>query len=287
MTAETRTLGLRIVAELLLGGGLAMVAFALGVRNVARIRSSLLAYSDHLTNELGFLRLPYSAKHIISVQGLGLVLTGLCLLLGLWLAASVLIVVVAAPKPWLHGRRVKRVNAIEEQLDGWLQGLAASLRATPSLGEAIEFSMGLVHAPLRDELDLLVKEQRLGTPLDDALSHMGERIASRTVQSALSALRIGRNTGGDLSTILERSAATLREMARLEGVVRTKTAEGKAQAYVVAVLPFPMIGLLSYLNPSLLAPLVESFRGYCVVAAAVAMWISAIAIARKVLDVDL
>ena len=42
--------------------------------------------------------------------------------------------------------------------------------------------------------------------------------------------------------------AALREIARLEGVVRTKTAEGKAQAMVVAVMPFPLIGLLNYLN---------------------------------------
>ncbi len=287
MTAEASLLALRMSAEILLGGGIAVVALVFAAQNVARLRASLSAYASNLTQELSFLRLPHSAKQIIGAQALGLVLTCLCLLLGFGLAASVLVVIVAAPKSWLHGRRVKRVNEIEEQLDGWLQGLAASLRATPSLGEGIEFSMGLVHAPLRDEIGVLVKEQRLGTPLDDALAHLGERVASRTVQSALSALRIGRNTGGDLSTILERSASALREMARLEGVVRTKTAEGKAQAYVVAVLPFPMVGLLSYLSPSLLAPLVESFRGYCVVAAAVALWVAAIAIARKVLDVDI
>ncbi len=278
---------LRACATLLLGGGAGAMLLALAQGRAAALRARLAMHVGVLSLDLTFLRMQRTARDIVTAQAAGLALTVLSALLGWWLLASVLVVLVCAPKPWLHARRVKRVNAMEGQLEGWLQGLASSLRATPALGEALEFSMSLVSPPLREELDILIKEHRLGTPLDDGLTRMGDRIASRSVSSALGALRIGRNTGGDLPTILERAASTLREMTRLEGVVRTKTAESKAQAYVVAVLPFPMIGLFSFLSPTLLLPLVESVRGYCVAGLAFVLWLSAIFIARKILDVDL
>ncbi len=281
------TVWLRGLAVVLLGGGAATLLFTIVKRHVSFLRGRLAAHARMLARDLTFLRMEHTPRQVILGQAVGLAATGMSVLLGWWLLASVLVVLVCAPKPWLEVRRAKRVNAMDGQLEGWLQGLASSLRATPALGEALEFSMSLVSPPLRDELDVLIKEQRLGTPLDEALTRMGERIASRSVNSALGALRIGRSMGGDLASILERTAATLREMTRLEGVVRTKTAEGKAQAYVVAVLPFPMIGLFTYLSPTLLLPLVESFRGYCVAGGAFVLWLSSIVIARKILHVDL
>lgn len=285
--SQLDTSWMRGVSVVLLGGGAGVVLFWFARQRAAALLAHVRDYERALARDLSFLRMAQTPRQVVVAQGVALAITLLSVLLGFWLLASVLVVLVCAPKPWLHGRRVKRVNAMEEQLEGWLQGLASSLRATPALGEALEFSMSLVSPPLYDELDVLVKEQRLGTPLDDALTRMGERIASRSVSSALGALRIGRNTGGDLPSIIERTAAALREMTRLEGVVRTKTAEGKAQAYVVAVLPFPMIGLFSYMSPTLLLPLVESVRGYCVAGVAFVLWLSSIFIARRILDVDL
>jgi len=278
---------LRACAVLLLGSGAGAFFASLARAHACSLRTRLLEHQARLALHLAFLRLPAAAQTVVIAQVGVASLTVVAALLGHWLIASVGVALILAPGPWLHSKRAARVNVMEEQLDGWLRGLASSLRATPALGEALEYSQLLVAAPLRDELDLVVKEQRLGVPLDDALARMGDRISSRTVGSALSALRIGRNVGGDLPTILERSASVLREMARLEGVVRTKTAESKAQAYVIAVLPFPMIGLFTYLDPSLLSPLFESFRGHCVAALAFVLWASAIAFARRILDVDI
>ena len=63
---------------------------------------------------------------------------------------------------------------------------------------------------------------------------MAARIGSRQVDSALSAILIGRQVGGNLGRVLETTAASIREMARLDGVIRTKTAEGKMQLCVIA-----------------------------------------------------
>lgn len=278
---------LRAVAVCFAGGGGALLTLAFVRARWSELVAQVGDHRQKLAHAVTFLRLPVRAERIVLAQG-GLLAGVLALLtMGHHLPASVLFTLALAPRPVLQNRSLKRITIIETQLDGWLYGLASNLRATPALGEAIASSATLVQVPLREELDLMLKEHKLGTSMDEALARMAERIGSRTMQTALASLRIGQRTGGQLPDILERSAQALREMARLEGVVRTKTAEGKAQAYVVGVIPFPLVAFLHYIDPGFLNPLMVSTRGHLVIAAALVLWLLSIVVARKVLRVDI
>ncbi len=191
-----------------------------------------------------------------------------------------------APYFILKQRSTERVQRIEGQLDPWLLMLANALKASPSLGESITNSAKLMRPPMAEELDLALKEMKLGTPLDQAVLNMSTRIGSQSVSSALATILVGRQTGGDLPKILEESAATLREMARLEGVVRTKTAEGKSQAYVLGVIPFVLIGAIHMVDEHWLEPLGRTTLGFVIIGAAAILWVAAIFLARKILAVD-
>jgi tight adherence protein B len=287
MIAAIPAAWLRAIAVLLLGAGSALLVLACVQAEAARLAAWTARHEAVLARDLSFLRAPIGAAGLLRTEAAGLAAGITSVLLGQWFAASLLFLLVLAVLPVVQARRLARTTALEAQLDGWLVALASGLRATPALGEAIEHSIGVVGAPLSDELSLLVNETRLGTPLDAAMARAAERVKSRTFQSALAALRIGRNSGGDLSPVLERSAATLREMARLEGVLRTKTAEARAQAFVLAALPLPTLALLHHLSPHFLEPLLESTRGHAVLAAAAALWAASLALARVILHVDL
>jgi tight adherence protein B len=197
-----------------------------------------------------------------------------------------IIPIVTLPLASLKRRHKQRLEALELQLDSWLLILANALKATPSLGEAIRASAKIMRPPIGQELDLLLKEINLGTPLDLGIRTMSERIGSPMISGALATILVGRQTGGDIPRILEESAATLREMQRLEGVVRTKTAEGKSQAYVLGVIPFVLIGAIQLIDPNWLKPLTETTIGFIVIGVAMTLWIGAILAARKILAVD-
>jgi tight adherence protein B len=190
------------------------------------------------------------------------------------------------PRPVLAQRCAARTEAFEAQLDSWMLSLASGLRASPSLGDALEASRGLVGPPLGQELALVLREVELGVPLDLALFHMGERAGSPVVHAALTILRIARKTGGDVGATLETAAANLREMARLEGVVRTKTAEGKAQALVVSLVPVPLVAGLQLINPGFLWPLWMTPTGNLVLAGACVLWFVAVVWARRIVAVE-
>ena len=92
-------------------------------------------------------------------------------------------------------------------------------------------------SPLKEEVELATKEMRVGSSLDQALLNMAGRVGSRQLDSALSAVLIGRQIGGDLPHILETTASTLREMARLEAVVRIQDGRGARAGLGACDLP--------------------------------------------------
>lgn len=250
------------------------------------IAQALARRASQRARQLRYLRVACGEGHLrtLELAVWGLALSGA--VAGLWLVTVVCLVPSFVAQPALDLAASRRTQRMEGQLDHWLSSLAASLRVTPALGQAISYSASLVSAPLRDELNSLSDELLLGSGVDEALARMADRIGSRTLRSAVATLRVGRNTGGQLPELLERSAAVLREMARLEGVFRTKTAEGRAQASVVSMIPFALLALLNWIDPQLIAPLFETPRGHLVLAAAATLWILQLLAARKILHVD-
>lgn len=197
-----------------------------------------------------------------------------------------LILIGIGPTLYIEQMRRERVLKIEEQLDNFMIALANALKSTPSVGAAFNSVAAVVPNPMRQEVDLAIKEMKVGATLDQALLHMAARIGSRQLDSALSSILIGRQVGGNLPKVLETTASTLREMRRLEGVVRTKTAEGKMQMMVIAAMPFGLVVGLQALWPGYFAPLTQSIVGYIIIIACTASWLASIVLARKVLNVD-
>ncbi len=251
-------------------------------------RRLIQSWQKHCDQQLRFLQMKQSGRKLIILQIIAVVASVLVATIScVPIIALFALAVLFVPHIYLDNRRRKRVAHVEVQLDSWLLVLANALKVSTSLGEAIASSISVIQPPLSREVDLALKEYKLGAPLDQALDSMAKRINSRSVTNALLTLRIGRNTGGDLASILETSASSLRELARLEGVARTKTAEGKTQAFVIGFIPFPLFGSLHWMDPEFFMPLIETFMGHLIVASAGALWLAALLVARKVLVVDI
>ncbi|MBI3201375.1 MAG: type II secretion system F family protein [Polyangiaceae bacterium] len=199
----------------------------------------------------------------------------------------IILIITIAPSRYIEQLRKQRVERIEDQIDGFLTALANSLKATPSVGNSFISVQPLLPSPIREEIELCVKEMKVGSTLDQALLNMGGRINSRQLDTALSAVLIGRQLGGDLPRILDTTAQTMREMIRLEGVVKTKTAEGKAQLWVLGAFPFIFAVVLSTMEPGFYDPLKKPVAGWAIAAVAGLSWLVSILLARKVLSVDI
>jgi tight adherence protein B len=199
----------------------------------------------------------------------------------------VLALLVSGPPLLLRKRHISRIAQLERQLDTWLLMLANALKATSSAGEAIASTVALVPSPFSQEVDLLVKEIRLGAPLDRAVHALARRINSTVVSSALSAIVVARQTGGDLPRTLERASAALRESARLDGVLRTKTAEGRGQVLVLASVPFVLCVIIAWLDRTWFDPMLDHPLGRGLLAGCAVAWTIAALWAHHITQVDL
>lgn len=245
-------------------------------------------YTEKLEKQFRALFLDAQAKRVANIQiGATVVLLLAALFMGKPGFLAGIAIIAMAPKLYLDRQRVEITNAIEEQLAHWLTLLANALRASPSIPAAIEASVKLVPPPIQNHVELVLREIKLGQPAELALRSMGQRVDSYTVKNALATIMIGQRTGGNVPHLLEESAAGLREMARLESLIRAKTAEGKGQMTVLAMIPLGLVFLLETLKEGWFDPFFESGpEGYFLMAIGFGLWGGAIFISNRILDIE-
>ncbi len=276
----------RAASVLLIVGIAAILGVELG-SDRAPIRSRIVRYRVFWHQELTKLHAHMSARQVLGLHLAAALLTVGALVTAQWALASVFAALIFAPNVWLWRARIKRTERLEQQLDSWLTALTNALQANPSLGDAIASTITLVDAPIADEVELVIKENALGMPLDDALERAAVRSGSRVFRAAITTLKVARNTGGNLPQTLKTASDTLREMARLEGVVRTKTADGRAQSIAISALPIPVYFGIEYMMPGYYDPMRNSLVGNAIFAAVGILWVGAALLSHKILSVDI
>lgn len=213
---------------------------------------------------------------------------GLGLLLDDWITGPLIGLFVGffGPRLWLKSQWKKRISGIDEQVEEAMIYMSNSFKANPSLPDALQDVINSMGPPLTQEIDVMLKEYKLGTPLDHALINMQRRVPSRNLQLAIAALLIGRTVGGNIPKILEDIASTIRESFRLERVIDTQTAQGKMQAWVMGMMPIVVIGLFYLMDPELIQPLFETFIGFIVLSVAAALNIIGVIFILKIIRIQ-
>jgi tight adherence protein B len=223
--------------------------------------------------------------HIVLGQIAALLLTAaIAVLLGKPVVLVVAPAIVFAPPYVLERMRQQRVARIEQKLDGFVLALANALRASPSAGRALALIQPVTPAPLDREIELVLREMRVGSTLEQALGNLSARVRSFQLDAAMSGLLIGRQTGGNVPEILDGAAQTLREIGRLQGVLRAKTAEGRAQSNVLAVAPLVLVFAFDMTSPGYFRPLTDSFTGMVILTLAIVMWVASIILTRRIME---
>lgn len=245
-------------------------------------------YLAHLTQRLRRLHVFRPAAPIAQAQ-LALLFVVLAAaafdVLPYWYA--VIVVLAPAPALVLEHLAQKRIAMLDRQADAFCLALANALKSTPSIGAAIETVAAMMTGPVHEELELAVKETKVGRSLAEALEAVGPRAGSHRVATVLAAVLIGRQVGGNLPAVLDTTATTLREMERLEGVLRQKTATGRMQLWGLTIAPIVICTAIHKADPHFFDPLRTQTVGYYVVAAAVTLYVVGILLARKVMAVSL
>ena len=181
---------------------------------------------------------------------------GLSLALGLagaviwgWLV-GILLAAGGALAPWIYlrVRWKKRREKYLKQLPNAFELMARVIRAGQSVPQALQAVADAFEDPLASEFANCQKQQNLGLTPEVAFQEMAQRSGILEMRIFAMAMLIQRQTGGNLSEILERLGGLVRARLKLKQQVRTLTAEGRMQGWTLVVLPFVALGAMMVVN---------------------------------------
>jgi len=218
---------------------------------------------------------------VIAIPSLILLVTGNPVI-----TVIVAVIVMAGPQVLLKVLRRKRHHKLALQMPDGLASLAGALRAGLSLPQALAGLAEQQPAPFCQEFELVVRKQRLGMPLDQALAELEARVPGNEVSMFVTAVRIARELGGNLSESLERLADTLRRRLAMEGKIRALTSQGKIQGWIVGLLPIFLAGVLNLMEPEAMKPLFTTTMGYVVLGAIALLEFIGFMLIRKIVSIE-
>ena len=190
--------------------------------------------------------------------------------------------------PWLIAKRIstQRRKRFVYQLPDALLALSSALRAGSNLARGLELMAARQPAPLSQEFSIVLAEYRVGRPLADSLDDLRRRVGAPELDLMNTAMNVSRRVGGNLADTLESLARTLQEKAHMEGKIDALTSMGRAQGWVVGLLPI-FIGLVLYQQqPARMSLLFTQWYGWVVLSIIAAMMTLAAWMIRKIVRID-
>ncbi|MHB1057450.1 MAG: type II secretion system F family protein [Rhodanobacter sp.] len=203
------------------------------------------------------------------------------------LAIVTLVLILVLPKKIYRWMRQRRIDKIQQQLPDGLMMVAGSMRAGLGFTPALESLARDIEPPLAQEFALVLREQRMGVKLEEALEHFNDRVPVQDVTLFVSAVGISREIGGNLAESMASLADTLRRRLIMEGKVKSLTAQGRLQGIVMALMPVGLIGFLSFAYPDTMHEMYHSYVGWAVIAVAAVMEYLGYRMCRKITSIDI
>ena len=168
-----------------------------------------------------------------------------------------------------------------------LQLLSNGVRAGLSVPQAIGMIVDEMPAPISQEFNILLQQNRIGMPLEECFENLAKRVTLEDNDMFVSAVNILRETGGNLAETFDTIVDVIRERVRLQQKVDTFTAQGMFQGMTIGAMPY-MLGFVYYLqDPNSMTPLFTTPVGLIMLFLAVVLDIAGIYVIMKIVKIKI
>ncbi|MGH2571240.1 MAG: type II secretion system F family protein, partial [bacterium] len=156
-----------------------------------------------------------------------------------------------------HRRRVQRIKHFERLFPDALDILTGALRAGMALSGAVQIVSEECADPVAKEFTLLFEETRLGIAMDHALRNLAARVDSKELHLFVIAVLLQRETGGNLTEILEQTAEVIRDRLRILGDVRVMTGQARLSGMILSILPIALCLFIMATAPGYMTTMIQ------------------------------
>ncbi|MDD5329663.1 MAG: type II secretion system F family protein [Sulfuricella sp.] len=179
----------------------------------------------------------------------------------------------------------KRLLKIEQQLPEALDLIGRALRAGHALQNGLKMVGDEMADPIAAEFRITSDEVNFGIAMQDALVNLTLRVPSTDLRYFVIAVLIQRESGGNLTELLDNISAIIRARQKLVGTIRVLSADGRMSAWILSILPFALAGIINIINPNFLAPLWNDPVGVKMVMAGTVMMALGIFWMRRIIKI--
>lgn len=194
---------------------------------------------------------------------------------------------VATSVPFLqiHSKRKKRLKKFLQLLPDALDLMSRGLSAGHAFTEALQMVATEMPEPIATEFRKTYEEQNLGLSLKLALENLVERVPILDLRMCVTAVLIQRETGGNLSELLEKVAHTIRERFRIMEDLKTMTLSSRWSAWLLCALPIFLAVYVTFMNPGYMDVMWRDPRGNKLLAIAAIMQVLGMLMVQKIMKI--
>jgi tight adherence protein B len=194
--------------------------------------------------------------------------------------------VAALPLVYLRRLRKRWLAMLAEQLPYLIDLLKAALESGHTMLRALQMAALNLPEPVSSELRLIVEQVQLGMTVPLALEAMYQRAPVEELGFLVAAVRIQSDVGSSLAEVFQHVSEGMRNRQRAEHQLRALTAQSRASAIIVTLLPFIVLAGLSLVNPSYSEPLFHNEAGIMMLKTAIVLDIIAFFVMRRIARVN-
>lgn len=229
---------------------------------------------------------------LASSLGVGFFFLLLIGFLGSWIVGSILGFITAfigfkAPR-WIIDFLVeRRIKAYSLQMVDALQLLSNGIRAGLSVPQAMGMIVEEMPAPISQEFNVLLQQNRIGMPLEECFENLAKRVPLEDNDMFVSSINILRETGGNLAETFDTIVEVIRERVRLQQKIDTFTAQGMFQGMTIGAMPY-LLGLVYFLqDPASMTPMFTTPIGLIMLFGAVSFDLAGIYVIMKIVKIKI
>jgi tight adherence protein B len=182
-------------------------------------------------------------------------------------------------------KKKHRVKKFEKQLPESLDLLARGLKAGHAFASGLQMVGEEMPNPIGLEFFKTFKEYNHGMDMNTALLNLCYRVDLKELRFFTTAVMIQRETGGNLTEILEKIAGLIRERFKLRNQIKALTAEGRLSGWILLLMPPVLFLVMLKLNPDYSMMLVNHPTGRMMAMTALVFQMLGVLSIRKIVNI--
>ena len=190
------------------------------------------------------------------------------------------------PRIIVNVTKARRLGKFNDQLGDAINLIVNSLRAGFSMAIAMDTVASNMPAPIAEEFHRVVLEIGLGISLENAMNNMLRRVPSQDLDLLVTAVSVQHEVGGNLAEILDTISFTIRERVRIQGEIKTLTAQGEFTGYLLSSLPFILTVVISLMSRDYMEPMFTTPCGWVMFGVAFLIIVLGFIIIRRIIKIE-